>query len=128
MAGITGATRTVTKLLIDNVTLNSTKSTYTSGSFSTDFYRNFILYIKVMSTGSPTDIVFDVEFSHDNVLWYKYTNWFYGDLRYEDLATESPGVYESVSFPCAGRYMRVKITGTVGQASFNTTVYAEFYT
>jgi len=130
MAGITGATRTKAKLLIDNITLDDTKSTYTSSSFSTEFYRNFILYIYLKSTASPTDIVFEVQFSHDNVLWYKYMNWFYGDLRYEDTATVSPGLLESVSFPCAGRYMRLRIVGTgVEQgATFATTVYAEFYT
>jgi hypothetical protein len=130
MAGITGATRTETNLLIDNITLNNLRSAYTSNSLSTDFYRNFILYIHVTSEGEPTDIVFEVQFSHDNVTWYKYMNDFFGDLRYEDTATASPGLYESVSALCAGRYMRVKITGT-GTASsdtFTATVYAEFYT
>ncbi|MHA1852580.1 MAG: hypothetical protein ACTSUF_03625 [Candidatus Heimdallarchaeaceae archaeon] len=130
MTGITGASRTQPKLLIDNITLNNIRSSYTSESMSTDFYRNFILYIWVSSSGTPTNIVYEIEFSHDNTTWYKYTNDFFGDLRYEDTATASPGIYECVSYPCAGRFMRLKITGT-GLSStntFTTKVYIEFYT
>ena len=130
MTSITGATRTDTTLLVDNITFNDKRSNYTSSSIPTDFHRNFILYIWLQSTGTPTNIVYEVQFSHDNSTWYKYMNWFYGDLRYEDTANLSPGTYESVSFPCAGRYMRIRVvaTGLSSSNIFITKVYVEFYT
>jgi len=129
MGNVTAAARSNATKLVDNITFNATKSVYTSDPIPTSFYRYFILYLDLLSGGAPTNIVYEIEFSHDKTNWYKYMNEFYGDLRYEDAATATR-IYESVSFQCAGRYMRIKVTatGTDGQDTFNTTVYVEFFT
>ena len=99
-----------------------------SSSVSTEDHRNFVLYLDVTSTGTPTDILFSVQFSNDNVNWYSLTDWFYGDLRYEDTATAN-GLHESMSWHTVGRYMRLNagVTGGTVANYFTVTARVEFY-
>ena len=129
MGMITQSTRSNASKLVDNITFNAVTTTYTSSPIPTSFYRYFITYIDLLSVGTPTYILYEVEFSHDNTNWYKYMNDFCGDLRYEDTVC-STRIYESMSMQCAGRYMRIKVTatGTTAANTFNTNVYIEFYT
>jgi len=104
-------------------------TTYTSDSVYTRDFRNFVLYLNIDSTGAPTDIVFTVQFSDDNTTWYNLTDWWYGDLRYEDVATAS-GIKESMGYYIQGRYVRLLATVTGGTAQtnyFTVTAKMEFY-
>ena len=111
--------------LIDNQTITDT---YTSSSIHAEDYRKFVLYLTISSTGQPTDILFDVEFSDDNVNFYKLTDLWYGDLRYEDTAT-ADGIRESMGYYIQGRYVRLTATVTGGSATdyFTVTAKMEFY-
>jgi len=110
--------------LIDQKVITS----QTSNSVSTEDKRNFILYLDITSTGTPTDILFKVQFSNDNSNWYDLTDWFYGDLRYEDTATAS-GLHECMSWHTVGRYMRLyaEVTGGDDDNYFTITAKVEFY-
>ena len=104
------------------------QTTYTSSSVVTEFYRNFVLYLDLLSTGQPTDILFDVEFSDDNSNWYKLTDWWYGDLRYITAQTTTR-IKESMGYYIQGRYVRLKATVTGGDATnyFTITAKMEFF-
>jgi len=111
--------------LIDNQVITGI---YTSSSIHTEDYRNFVLYLDIDSTGQATDILFDVEFSDDNVNFYKLTDWWYGDLRYTDTQTATR-LLESMGYYIQGRYVRLKATVTGGSAGndFTVTAKMEFY-
>ncbi len=101
---------------------------YTSSSIHTEEYRRFVLYLDIDSTGQPTDILFDVEFSDDNLNWYKLTDWWYGDLRYTAAQTAN-GIKESMGYYIQGRYVRLVATvagGSIGN-DFTVTAKMEFY-
>jgi len=117
--------RSAITTLIDN---NQIQTSSTSGSISTMNYRNFVLYLDIDSTGAPTDLVFEVQFSDDNVNFYKLTDHWYGDLRYEDVATASR-IRESMGYYIQGRYVRLVATVTGGSATayFTVTAKIEFY-
>ena len=99
-----------------------------SGSVDMENYEKFILYLDIDSTLTPTDIRFIVQFSNDNVNWYDYTNDFFGDLRYEDVATAS-GLLEAMSGLALGRYARLRIvaTGTTAANLFTVSAAIEPY-
>ena len=112
--------------LIDNKAI---QTTYTSASIHVEDYREFVLYLSINSTLAPTDILFRVQFSDDNVTFYNLTDWWYGDLRYEDTAT-ADGITESMGSHCVqGRYIRLFATVTGGSATayFTVTAKMEFY-
>lgn len=111
--------------LIDNQVITDA---YTSSSIHTEDYRNFVLYLDVISTGDPTTIRFDVEFSDDNVTWYTLTDDFYGRLEYEDDQVED-GITESMTHQVQGRYVRLVGTVTGGSAgnTFTVTAKMEFH-
>ncbi len=111
--------------LIDNELITDT---YTSSSIRTEDYRNFVLYLNIDSTGTPTDILFHVDFSDDNTTWYKLTDHWYGDLRYEDTAT-ADGITESMGYYIQGRYVRLRavVTGGGAAAYFTVTAKMEFF-
>jgi len=114
------------KTLIDNQVITDT---YTSTSIRTEDFRTFVLYLDIDSTGQPTDTVFNIQFSEDNVYWYNLTEWQYGDLRYEDTATANR-VRESMGhINILGRYIRLlaTVTGGDGTNYFTVTAKMEFY-
>lgn len=112
--------------LIDNQAI---VTSYTSNSVLTEDYRNFILYLNILSTSTPTDILFDVQFSDNNTDWYKLTDWWFGDLRYEDTATVSPGIKSSMGYYIQGKYVRLvaTVTGGTTAAYFTVTAKMEFF-
>ncbi len=83
-------------------------------------FHKFLLMLDVDVTGTPTDILFSVEFSDDNVTFYKYMNGPFGDLRYEDGAGDKK---ESISGECLAKYVRLSAvaTGTDGNNTFTIT-------
>ena len=117
--------RSASNTLIDNEEIETTS---TSDSVYTRDFRNFVLYLNVDSTGSPTTIRFDVEFSDDNVTFYHLTDDFYGRLEYTDTQT-ADGITESMTHQVQGRYVR--LVGTVVGGSqgntFTVTAKIEFH-
>lgn len=108
--------------VFDDVTI-----TITSSAVDCRNYRSFLLYLDLDSTNTPTDILFDVEFSDDNVTFYKYKDGYFGNLRYEDTACAS-GQYECVPDKCYGNFMRLTATatGTTAQNIFTITAKIVF--
>jgi len=104
------------------------QDSHTTSSINTENYRNFILYLNIKSVGTPTDIIFDVEFSNDNSDWYKLDDWWWGDLRYEDTATAS-GYKDACGYYIQGRYMRLVVTVAGGAVAsyFTVTAKVEFF-
>lgn len=118
--------RSKTTTLFDAVVFNGTTTTYTSASIDCRNYHSFLLELSILSTETPTDILFSVEFSDDDVTFYKYMNGFWGDLRYEDTATASR-LNESLSEVCYGKFMRVSAiaTGTSTENKFAVIIKAD---
>ncbi len=98
---------------------DDTLSTFTTTSFRCLPFNEFLLLIKFVVTATPTDILFIVEFSADNVTFHKYMNGPFGDLRYEDSAGNKN---EAISGKCLGRYVRVTVTATGTTAANKFTV------
>ena len=114
--------RRITNLLAVNAQVfDDSTSTVTSDSIRCVPFHDFLLLIKLVVTASPTDIIFEVEFSNDDVTFYKYMNGPFGDLRYEDTAGNKN---EAISGRCIGKYIRVTAiaTGTTAQNKFTATV------
>jgi len=109
--------------LIDNVTLDDDPTSYTSDAMAVDGYSQGLLFLDIDSTGSPTLVQIEMQFSDDNgTTWYKLANGFMGSLVYEDTETAS-GLNECVEIPLTGSLMRLvaTATGTDGSNSFDIT-------
>ena len=118
--------------LIDNKDIHNS---YTSSSIHTEDYRNFVLYLNVGFTGTPVaqpnqiNILLDIEFSDDNITWYRLTDWWYGYLNYTDAQTAT-ALLESMGYYIQGRYIRLNATVTGGTEDvdyFTVTAKIEFY-
>lgn len=123
------ATQTKVKTLLSAVVLDDDPTNTTSAAVKCESYNEFRLFITTDSTSSPTDVLYEVELSPDGTNYYKHTEWFWGDLRYEDTATAS-GLSETMTGSCAGAtHFRVKATGTGtdGSNSFTVTVGVVFF-
>ena len=124
--------RRESETLIDNQDIYNS---LTSNSIHTEDYRNFILYLDVGFTGTPVaqpnqiNILFDIEFSGNNVNWHKLTDLWYGYLNYTDAQTAT-ALSESMGHDVQGRYIRLVATvtgGTEGVDYFTVTARMEFY-
>lgn len=104
---------------VDDVTFNNVTTTATSTAVRCVPFHDFLILIKLVVANTPTNIVFDVEFSNDNVTFYKYMNGPFGDLRYEDGAGNKN---EAIFGRCPAKYIRVKATATGTSASNTFTV------
>ena len=109
--------------LIDAVTYNAVTTTFTGSSYEIPAYYKALILINLTVTLAPTDILISIEFSDDNINWYKYMLGPFGDLRYEDAAGNKT---ECLSMPLIAKYMRGKAvaTGTSGTALFKLTLKA----
>jgi len=110
-------------------------NSYTSNSIHTEDYRNFVLYLIVGFTGTPVaqpnqiNILLDIEFSEDNTIWYRLTDWWYGYLNYTDAQTATR-LLESMGYYIQGRYIRLLATvtgGSEGVDYFTVIAKIEFY-
>ena len=108
-------------LCIDGVIFNNVTTTATSTGIRCVPFHEFMLMISLAVTLAPTDILFAVEFSDDNVTFFKYMNGPFGDLRYEDAAGDKA---EAISGKCLGKYIRVTATATGTDATNLFTVSA----
>jgi hypothetical protein len=102
------------------VTLTNVSTAYdtnpeTQTSASTDCrrFRYAILSFTLDSTGTPTDILFDVEMSPDNSNFYKIGWGFLQDLRYDDTVCAT-AINESILIEKLDRYVRLVVTATGG--------------
>lgn len=109
--------------LIDAILFDDVITTKTGEAFEVPAYKNALILINIVVTAAPTDIVIDLEFSHDNSAWYKFMRGPFGDLRYEDAAGDKT---EALDIPILAPYIRAKATaaGTTGSAKFRLSVIA----
>jgi len=112
-----------THVFVDAVVFDDDPTTYTATGLDVSAYRKFQLLIDLAVTLAPTDIVIRVEFSDDDVTYYRYVEGPFGDLRYEDVAGAK---LESVPGKCIAPYMRIYVvaTGTDATNKFTLTVKA----
>lgn len=114
-----------TNQFIDNTVFDDDPTSETSDSYDANAHRLMLLEIKVTPTASPTDLLIELEFSDDDITFYKYMEGPFGDLRYEDAAGSK---LESLLVKLAARYVRIKVIagGTDGTNKFNVTIKGSF--
>ncbi len=116
--------RLETVKFVKDVLFDSAAETYTSNSFECAPYKEFLLLIDLDVTGAPTDIRIDVEFSHDNVNFFKLMDGPFGSLMYEDAAGDKK---EAVSGKIIAHWMRIYVvsSGCTSSLTFKLSVTAE---
>lgn len=95
-------------------------------SFYCESYDELLVEVYMPdTTGAPTDMLIDLEWSDDNVTFYKYMQDFWGDLRWED--TGAPYT-ECLTVPVRAPYIRFSATSAGADASnyFTLTVKGIF--
>ncbi len=105
-----------TETFVDGVLFNSTDEAFTSDWFECGAFTNFLLLIKLLVDGTPTDIAIAVEFSSDEAEGYKLMTGPFGDLRYEDGAGDKK---ECLGDFVRGRFMRIYVLSS-GCSAGNT--------
>ncbi len=116
--------RLETVKFVKDVLFDSAAETYTSNSFECAPYKEFLLFIDLDVTGAPTDIRIWVEFSHDNVNFFKLMDGPFGSLMYEDAAGDKK---EAVSGKIIAHWMRIYVvsSGCTSSLTFKLSVTAE---
>lgn len=102
-------TREVTTTFVDAVEFNAGITTYTSASFDISEFRNMCLYIALVITLTPTRLDLDIEFSDDDVTYYKLMTGPFANIKYSYLAGNRN---EAIEGPLRAKYFRVKVTST----------------
>ena len=74
-------------------------------------YRQATLYVEITKTGSPTDILFEVEVSMDGTNFAPMVNNALGSFLFSNAAIGS-GIEQAYTFPIACQEIRVKATAT----------------
>ena len=114
--------RVKTFTAIKNITFDATTTTKTSEIFYCEPYSKFAIAIDLDVTLTPTDILFEIFFSDDNIKFYKLMNGPFGDLRYEDSDGD---LKELIHGECHGTWAQVKATATGTSAANKFTVTAK---
>lgn len=115
------------QLFDDKVISNTTEQV--SDAVDCGPYRHFALYLDIDSTSTPTTLQIKVQFlDRWSGKWYTFKQGLFASLYYEDTDVAS-GVQEMFQGMCAGRAMRVTLTGvgTSSSAYFTVSVAVEFY-
>jgi hypothetical protein len=109
---------------LKEVLFNSTAEAFTSKSFECAAFRAFTLMINLVVANAPTDIRIDVEFSHDNINFYKHMDGPFGSLMYEDSAGNKK---ECVIGRLTAQWMRIYVlsSGCTASATFTLSIDAE---
>lgn len=113
--------------LFDQKAINDTTEQLSDGLPCREF-REFLLYLGIDSTGAPTTLQVKIQFLDPwSGKWHTYKQGLFASLFYEDTDTAN-GIYECFSGECAGREMRVTLTGvgTSGSAYFTVDSAVEF--
>jgi hypothetical protein len=81
-------------------------------------------YLTLFSTGTPTDIIFELEFSVDGTNWFKKADTYWADLRFDDTVCSGSGWSRRYSFDLseATGWIRIKATAT-GVGATETTSF-----
>jgi hypothetical protein len=89
---------------------DSAAETATSQSIDCRRFRYAVLTFTLDSTGTPTDIIFDVERSPDNSNFFKFGDSFLQDLRYDDTVCAT-AINQAITIPLAtmDRFIRVTV-------------------
>lgn len=114
--------------LFDNKVINNTTEQLSDG-IDCPGYRHFGLFLAIDSTGSPTTLQIKVEFlDRWSGKWFTHKQGLFASLYYEDTDTAS-GIYEVFQGMCAGRSVRITLTGvgTSAQAYFTVSASIEFW-
>ena len=91
-------------------------------------FREFLLYLKIDSTGSPTTLRIKLQYLDPwSSTWHTYKQGLFASLFYEDTDVASI-IAECFSGEVMGREMRLTLTGvgTTGSAYFTTSIAIEF--
>ena len=96
------------------VLFDSAEEVYTSDSFECAPFKEFLLMIDLDVTDAPTDIRIDVEFSHDNVNFFKLMDGPFGSLLY---VTAQGDKKECVSGNIIAHWMRIYVLSSGCDAS-----------
>lgn len=115
-------TKQAVSTLIDAVVFDSAAEAYTSAAVDCSGYRKFLLEINLAVVLAPTDIRIDVEFSDDNVTFYKHMNGPFGSLMY---VTAQGDKLECVSGECQAQYVRLYALSSGCDATNKFTITAE---
>jgi len=116
--------------LINGIVFDDDPTAYNSASVDTAPYRRFLLYLQILSTATPTDIRFIVQFSDDvGTTWWMYKQGLFASLYFEDQDTASV-VNECFGGDVEGRLFRLRAvaTGTTATNKFTVTAKVEFWT
>lgn len=92
-------------------------------------FRHFTLFMGIDSTLAPTTLQIKVQFlDRWTGKWHTYKQGPFASLYYEDTDTAS-GIWECLQGMCAGRAMRVTLTGvgTTATAFFTVDISVEFF-
>lgn len=114
---------------IDAIRIDDDPTSYNSATIEADLWQNFLLYLDIDSTLSPTTLQVIVQFSDDGgTTWYSYFQDLFASLFYEDTDTAS-GITECFSGQVQGRDMRVRIVGVGTDATnyFDVTAKVELW-
>lgn len=114
---------------IDGIVLDDDPTSYNSAAIEADPWTNFLLFLSVLSSGTPTTVQFVVQFSDDGgTTWYDYVQGLFASLFYEDTDTASV-LTECFSGKVHGHDMRVRAvgTGTDGTDKFTISAKVELW-
>lgn len=116
-------------VLADQRVLSAAPTSFTTQGVPVQAFRNFTLYLRILSASTPTTIQFFVEFLEPRSgLWHRYVQGLFASLIYEDTITATE-INEVFSGDCAGREMRVVAVGVGTDATkkFTFSIAAEFW-
>lgn len=134
MVGFGGASaldrpaRSVITTLVNNVTFNDITTDFNSAGVVSSGFREFILYLTMVSANTPTRIQFIPQFSNDaGVTWFSYLQGPWASMMFEDTVMTT-AINECYSGPVfATRFrLRTVATGTTSTNTFRITASVEF--
>lgn len=114
---------------IDAVVLDDDPTSTNSDTIAVDPWTDFLLFLSVLSAGTPTTVQFLVEFSDDGgTTWYSYVQGLFAALYYEDGDTAAVKT-ECFSGKVHGRDMRIRAiaVGTDGSNTFTVSAKLELW-
>ena len=114
--------------LFDGELVQDTRN-HVSDAVECGAFRHFNLNLNIDSTSTPTDLRIQVQFlDTQSGKWHTYKQGLFASLYYEDTDTAS-GILEMFSGECAGRAMRIVLTGTgtTSSAYFTVSASVEFW-
>ncbi|MCX6072013.1 MAG: hypothetical protein NTU91_14345 [Chloroflexi bacterium] len=115
--------------LIDAITLDDDPTSYNSDALDCSGFRNFLLYVAIDSTSTPTTLQLLVQFSDDGgTIWWTYKQGPFAALFWEDADTATE-INECFEGKCGGRLMRIRAVGvgTTSSAKFKVTAKVELF-